>query len=117
LIDDAAQSGANTNLNRALDQLWSRFRPEIEERVRVLAAAAASAAQAQLGAPECEAAHAAAHKLAGVLGTFGLARGTELARDLELAFSGVELDRESALRLPGAVADLRAVIDRRKVAR
>ena len=34
-----------------------------------------------------EAAHAAAHKLAGTLGTFNLARGTELAREFELLFS------------------------------
>jgi HPt (histidine-containing phosphotransfer) domain-containing protein len=108
-------AAAKANLNQVLDQLWVRFLPEIEERVSVLAAAVASLQQGKLDATEREAAHAAAHKLAGVLGTFGLARGTELARELEVAFeSGSVIDRGTGLRLSGLVAEVRALIAGRK---
>jgi len=112
---EASGAPAKANINQALDQLWVRFLPEIEERVKILAAAAASLKQGKLDAAEREAAHAAAHKLAGVLGTFGLVRGTDLARELEIAFeSGGAIDRETAARLGGTVTELRALIEGRK---
>ena len=112
---DDSGAAAKANLNQVLDQLWVRFLPEIEERVNVLAAAAASLQRGKLDATEREAAHSAAHKLAGVLGTFGLARGTELARELEVAFeSGSVIDREIGLRLSGSVTAVRALIAGRK---
>jgi HPt (histidine-containing phosphotransfer) domain-containing protein len=116
VINDPSQPGApaNANLNEALDRLWERFLPEIEDRVEVIAAAAALLDEGNLEAPDREAAHAAAHKLAGVLGAFGLARGTELARQLELAFSNEGMERASAARLSATVAELRALIESRK---
>jgi HPt (histidine-containing phosphotransfer) domain-containing protein len=60
--------------------VWRRSRPEIGERL----AAIEAAAEAPAGEPDrWEEAIAAAHKLAGVLGTFGLPRGSELARRIE----------------------------------
>jgi HPt (histidine-containing phosphotransfer) domain-containing protein len=114
VIDGPAQSGANANLHQALDRLWVRFLPEIEERLAVVTAAAATAVKGDLTATEREAAHAAAHNLAGVLGTFGLARGTELARELEVAFESGEIDEETGARLSGRVLELRALIESRK---
>ncbi len=58
--------------------------PEIRERVAVLEAAATAVAAKKLTAARREKAQAAAHKLAGVLGTFSLTRGTVLARELEV---------------------------------
>jgi HPt (histidine-containing phosphotransfer) domain-containing protein len=115
-MDDPAQSGtpANANLNEALDRLWERFLPEIEERVGLLDAALALLDKGRLAAAEREAAHSAAHKLAGVLGAFGLARGTELARELEIAFSSDGIDRDSAAHLSGYAAELRTLIESRK---
>jgi HPt (histidine-containing phosphotransfer) domain-containing protein len=108
-------AAAKANLNQVLDQLWVRFLPEIEERVNVIAAAAACLQRGKLDATEREAAHAAAHKLAGVLGTFGLARGTELARELEVAFEGrSDIDRETGVRLIGLVTEVRVLIEGRK---
>jgi len=75
-------------LSQALDQLWARFLPQIEERVSILESAAAAFSANQLSPAEREAASAAAHKLAGVLGTFGLTRGTDLARELEIVYTG-----------------------------
>ncbi len=67
----------------ALARLWTKFLPEIEQRVALLEAAAQTLATGALTQQQREAAHAAAHKLAGSLGTFGLHRGTEIARQAE----------------------------------
>lgn len=99
-------------LAEALDLLWVRFLPEIRNRTNILSAAAAAAVK--LPEPQREAAHAAAHKLAGALGTFGLARGSELARELELAFaSPAETEPSLALHLAAVTAELRTIIDNR----
>jgi HPt (histidine-containing phosphotransfer) domain-containing protein len=96
----------------AMARLWAKFLPDIEQRVAVVEAAVQAAAAGRLSQEEREAAYAAAHKLAGSLGTFGLQRGTELARQAELAFAGsAELD---AQELAASVAELRIVIDARK---
>jgi HPt (histidine-containing phosphotransfer) domain-containing protein len=81
-------SSAQSPFNEALNQLWARFLPQIEERVAIFEAANRALAAGTLSDEERTAAAAAAHKLAGVLGTFGLAEGTDLAREAELAYSG-----------------------------
>jgi HPt (histidine-containing phosphotransfer) domain-containing protein len=96
----------------ALGRLWTKFLPEIENRMAILESAARSQRSGSLSVPEREAAHQAAHKLAGVLGTFGLDRGTELARQAELGFS--EEKPASATELSTWVAELRMLIDQRK---
>jgi HPt (histidine-containing phosphotransfer) domain-containing protein len=96
----------------AMARLWAKFLPDIEQRVAVVEAAAQAAAAGTLSEADREAAHAAAHKLAGSLGTFGLQRGTELAREAELAFTGTaELDTQ---KLSAWIAELRILIDGRK---
>jgi HPt (histidine-containing phosphotransfer) domain-containing protein len=112
----SAQShqGAGPALSEAMDRLWIRFLPEIRERVAVLEAAASAVSAKKLTASRREAAESAAHKLAGVLGTFSLTRGTVLARELELTFS-----RESAptaslgKHLKAIATELRALIESR----
>ena len=100
-----------------MEGLWARFQPEICSRVAILEAAAASATTQTLGKTEREAAAAAAHKLAGVLGTFGLTRGTELARQMELAFAGrVTPGTEAGTQLASIAAELRSMVDGRKPA-
>ena len=114
-----AQPGvqADDALAQAIDRLWVRFLPEIRERVAVLERAAKAAAAGKLAsAPRAEA-QAAAHKLAGVLGTFGLTRGTVLARELELTFTRESSPGPDAgKRLADITADLRAMIEGRKPA-
>jgi HPt (histidine-containing phosphotransfer) domain-containing protein len=85
-------------MNEALDRLWKQFLPQIEERVTALESAAAAHAADTLSHDQREAAHTAAHKLAGILGTFGLTKGTVLAREAELLYSG-ETDPEAATQL------------------
>lgn len=111
-VDDPKKAG---ELAKALDSMWAKFLPEIRERVAVLEAAAAAFATHVLTASQQEAAHAAAHKLAGVLGTFNLAHGTVLARELELLYSGAGApDPSVSPRLTGLVAELCAVVENRE---
>jgi len=80
----------------------------------VLELAASALAQNPLTAAEREEAHAAAHKLAGVLGTFGLTRGTELARQLEIAFSLESTPGPDAgVKLAEIAAELRVIVESR----
>jgi HPt (histidine-containing phosphotransfer) domain-containing protein len=107
----AAPHPAPPNLNAALDRLWVRFLPEIRERVAIIESAIQSLTANSLSAEQQEAAASAAHKLAGVLGTFSLQRGTELARELELQFSGTP---GIASNLAAQAAELRTIIENRK---
>jgi HPt (histidine-containing phosphotransfer) domain-containing protein len=105
-------------LAETIDRLWLRFLPEIRERAAILQKAAASAAARTLSRAEQEAAHAAAHKLAGVLGTFSLTRGTVLARELEMTFSrdgGPGADE--AARIAAIVAEMQTLVENRGPAR
>lgn len=102
-------------ISKTLDTMWVRHRSQILERVAVLEAAALAVTAKSLTEAEREAAHGAAHKLAGTLGMFNLERGTDLARELELAYS-----RESAPpaasgeHLASLAAGLRSMIENRK---
>lgn len=98
------------DLSAALDRLWARFLPEIRERVNVIEAAAQALAVGTLSTEQKEAAASAAHKLAGVLGTFSLHRGTELARTLELQLTGTP---DSTTGLAALVSELRVLIESR----
>ena len=106
---------ADAALSQAMDGLWVRFLPEIKERVAVLEAAAQAASEGKLTAKQREAARAAAHKLAGVLGTFGLTRGTVLARELELTFArDSSPGRDGGAKLAEIAAELRSMVESRK---
>ena len=93
-----------------MNRMWAKHLPEIEDRVAVLENAAAAASEGALTAELREQAGSAAHKLAGVLGTFGLDQGTNLAREAESLYT-----REGSAALldgrPAAIAEqLRAVV-------
>ncbi len=94
--------------------MWARHRSEILERVAVLEAAATAVTAKTLTEAEREAAQAAAHKLAGTLGMFNLARGTDLARELDLAYSNESaLATASGAHLASLAAELRTMIENR----
>lgn len=96
-------------MNEALDRLWKQFLPQIEERVTALESAAAALAADTLSHDQRDAAHAAAHKLAGILGTFGLTKGTVLAREAEVLYSG-ETDPEAAPQLTEIAKRLKELV-------
>jgi HPt (histidine-containing phosphotransfer) domain-containing protein len=102
-------------LNQALDGLWVKFLPLTEDRVDLLELAAAACAANRLSTEDQQAAAAAAHKLAGVLGTFGLAEGTALARELEVLYSGQSSpDPALGARLVSIADQLRSIVQNRK---
>jgi HPt (histidine-containing phosphotransfer) domain-containing protein len=102
-------------LAEAIDRLWTQFLPQLEERVAILKSAATALAAGTLSISQRAQANAAAHKLAGVLGTFGLTKGTILAREAEIIYSGEpETDPDSATRLAEIAAKLSAIIENRK---
>lgn len=96
-------------VSAALDQLWLKFRPQIEERAAVLTMAAAALAHGDVSPDLREQAQSAAHKLAGSLGTFGLIAAGELAREAEILYQAGP-GADSAARLVEIAAELRAVI-------
>jgi HPt (histidine-containing phosphotransfer) domain-containing protein len=112
-MEFAANQAAPPDLAAALDRLWVRFLPELRERVVILESAAQLLSQGALRPELQEAAQAAAHKLAGVLGTFSLDRGTDLARELELLYTTVP-DPSSAARVAQQTSELRALVENRK---
>jgi DNA-binding response OmpR family regulator/HPt (histidine-containing phosphotransfer) domain-containing protein len=77
---------AEDELRTAMRALWDDARPRVLERVATLEDAVAAVLSGGIGEGEREAARAAAHKLAGSLGTFGSDEGTVIARRLETAF-------------------------------
>jgi HPt (histidine-containing phosphotransfer) domain-containing protein len=102
------------SLKAAVDALWRRFQPEMGERVTVLEAAAQALAADALSPAQREQAHAAAHKLAGSLGSFGLTRGTVLARELEIVYSREDgPDPAAAAQLTQIAAELRSLVEGR----
>lgn len=101
------------SMSEALARLWSKFLPDIEARVAVLEAASLALTTGTLQEDQREAAHQAAHKLAGVLGTFGLHRGTDLARQVELEFAEA-VPASAAADLSTWVAELRQLVESRK---
>jgi HPt (histidine-containing phosphotransfer) domain-containing protein len=74
---------AGDGFAQAMNRLWAKHLPQMQDRVATLKKAAESLANGSLSGTEQHQAGADAHKLAGVLGTFGLTQGTELAREAE----------------------------------
>ena len=104
-----------SSMQAALELLWVKFLPQIEERLAVLEAAAAELTAGHLHARRCREAHEAAHKLAGVLGTFGLTKGTVLAREAELLYAPEDgPDLEQAPQLTEIAQQIRAMVERIK---
>lgn len=102
-------------LAAALDRIWQRHLPQIEERLAVIESAAAATAAGTLSPDQKLAARAAAHNLAGVLGSFGVAEGTAPARETERLYAAdADPDPENAARLAGMAATLRFLVEGRK---
>ncbi len=74
---------ANEQLQQLLLKLWMTSKATIAERLETIRQAQAHLATSSLNATTRTNAVDAAHKLAGILGTFGLPEGTELARQVE----------------------------------
>ena len=73
-------------LQARLRQAWVEARTLVAERMRVLEVAVSAANSGALGQEQRSSAIAAAHKLAGSLGVFGLREASFCARNIEEQF-------------------------------
>jgi HPt (histidine-containing phosphotransfer) domain-containing protein len=93
--------------------LWERSRHTVAERAHLLQSAGELWNSNRLDAATKLQAVDSAHKLAGVLGTFGLPRGTDLAREAEGLFGqSTPPDKAEIERLQVLLAELTQLIDR-----
>jgi HPt (histidine-containing phosphotransfer) domain-containing protein len=97
-------------IETALTEVWQRTRPIVLARVATVELATAALPTAPASDERIEAGREEAHKLAGVLGTFGLEHGTNLARDLEEHLASPAAAAE-ATRLQRVAGDLRATVE------
>ena len=110
--DENGQS-QEQKLQTMISALWERSRHTVVERAAMLRTAGDLLATTVWTRPPRLSAVDSAHKLAGVLGTFGLPRGTDLAREAEVLFGQstppgkVEIERLQVL-----LAELTRLIDR-----
>jgi HPt (histidine-containing phosphotransfer) domain-containing protein len=105
-----ASEGSPPDLERRLQDIRRRTLPAILGRVDAIGRAAAEGASSD----ELEAGRADAHKLRGLLGTLGLARGSELAAaietELEAAVEGNGMPGWSE-RVAAQAGELRAEVE------
>jgi diguanylate cyclase (GGDEF)-like protein len=93
--------------------LWDEFKGRIFEQLNALEQAALALVEGKLQSELRQEAEREAHKLAGSLGTLGLAEGTRLARELEQRLkAGMPLGQAESLRICDAVVELRGVLER-----
>ncbi len=69
-----------------MDRMWLKFQDKINQRITIIQQAQTQLKSQALDHSSHEAAIAAAHKLAGSLGMFGLPQGSEIAREIEELF-------------------------------
>lgn len=94
-----------------LAALWKNSLPITRQRVAILTEACAALSRNPADAASRERGREAAHKLSGVLGTFGLPRGSELAAEIEAVLKSDEpLTQESIASLAHHARELDAVI-------
>ncbi|WP_218080785.1 response regulator [Anthocerotibacter panamensis] len=96
----------------ALAGAWERFQAGVLDRVGVLEAANHALLGGTLIPALRQQAGQEAHKLAGLLGTFGLHEGTRLARQIEEQIQDPIQDREQLLHFTELVVALRREVER-----
>jgi HPt (histidine-containing phosphotransfer) domain-containing protein len=102
-------------LQEMLQAMWITSRPAILERFLTIRDAQKMLASGSLDEDARKNAESAAHKLAGVLGTFGLPQGTKLASQAEALLASPSLDAMHAGELALQLDELEAVITSKPV--
>jgi HPt (histidine-containing phosphotransfer) domain-containing protein len=83
--DPSESLPSSDKLHQLLLQLWITSKATVAERIETIRSAQKRMEQGKLDNPTRKQAADAAHKLAGILGTFGIPAGSELARQIEVA--------------------------------
>ena len=93
--------------------VWDRSRNVVLDRAKSLRTAADLLMEGRLDEAGRRNAVDLAHKLAGVLGTFGLGRGTDLAREVEVFFGRSSTAEKAEIeRVQAMLAELSDLIER-----
>jgi putative two-component system response regulator len=102
-----------SDLSDGLDRIFRAQKDDFERRMTTLEGAVEASCAGTLGDALRASAVREAHKLVGSLGTFGLPRGTELARELELTLAPGRppVDAIERRHLSACVAALRDELD------
>jgi len=108
------ESIAAEQIRGDLASVWVRIYPLVLERLTRIENATAELSKSSPRVETVTTGREEAHKLAGALGTFGLDRGTQLARALERCLSDPRRSQDVA-EAEHLVANLRATIERARV--
>ena len=101
-----------TAMFAAIAAVWERSSEELERQIATLERAVAALLADDLGDALRTSAHSDAHKLAGSLGMFGLATGSQLAHEVQQQLAGTDaLPPSEVPRLAQLVASLREQYD------
>jgi hypothetical protein len=104
------ESETEPPLDDALAAIWQRAQPRLVARLDLIDTAVAALHRGDLDPDLAESARSEAHKIAGLIGTFGLHDGTDLARVLEHGLEpGASPDLAEMTRSAG---ELRALLER-----
>ena len=79
---------ADDRTRELLREVWLRNRPTTMERLEIVSSALEALAAGHLDAARRDTGLSEAHKLRGILGTYGFAEGSELAGEAEELFQG-----------------------------
>jgi HPt (histidine-containing phosphotransfer) domain-containing protein len=102
-------------LDETLERMWAKFLPLMLDRISIIESICPPLAAGTHTVAQRSEANGAAHKLAGVLGTFGLTKGTILAREAEMIYSSESASGPvAAARLMKIAAQLREMVENRK---
>ncbi|MGF1480746.1 MAG: response regulator [Cyanophyceae cyanobacterium] len=107
-----ASASQNAKTLAAVARTWEQFKGAMTERLNILEQAAQSLAHDRLSRNLHEQAIAAAHKLAGSLGSFGFPEGSTLARELEEMLR-TDVSSRQASQVGETVKALERVLERR----
>ncbi|WP_449418564.1 response regulator [Phormidium nigroviride] len=110
---NALFSSKESSLSDAIAKVWERFRSSISDRIAILDRTNLALSLGQLSDELRQQASQEAHKLVGSLGTFGLAEGSRLAREMENLLQS-DPKQDQAPQLCQLVATLREELERWK---
>lgn len=103
-LDDQTRAA----LAAKLDTLWKASKPTVLDRLTLLEVSCDAWTRDPADTAALHEAHEAAHKLAGVLGTFGLQRGSQIASALETIVT--QPDPVPTDSMPMLLTELRGII-------
>lgn len=93
-------------------KIWERAKGKILQRIQLLEQVSEALSMGFLSPEKQEEAQQEAHKLAGALGTFGIHRGTEIARQIEgLLEQSLPLNAQELHRLQSLVTALKQTVE------